>query len=247
MRVLITRPEAEAASLRARLADRGIAADCAPLLEIRIRRDTALPLDGVSGLLFTSANGVRAFAANATRRDLAVWAVGEASAQAARAAGFGDLHTAGGDVEKLAALVRAQARPQDGALLHVAGSVLAGDLQALLQADGFSVRRAVLYEAAAATALPAETAAAFAAGQYDAVLFFSPRTAATFARLALAAGCADGAVSTMAACLSANVAAAVDVLPWRRVAVAAEPREAALLALLGIQPATDAQNGAGQE
>src|SRR3546814_8137965 len=97
MRLLITRPEAEAASLRARLAEHGIAADCAPLLEIRIRRDTVLSLDGVSGLLFTSANGVRAFAANAARRDLAVWAVGEASAQAARAAGFSDLHNAGGE------------------------------------------------------------------------------------------------------------------------------------------------------
>src|SRR3546814_11471173 len=65
-------------------------------------------------------------------------------------------------------------------------------LPILLQADGFTVRRAVLYEAAAATALPAPVAMAFAAGQYDAVLFFSPRTAATFATLALAAGCADG-------------------------------------------------------
>src|SRR3546814_1455751 len=60
-------------------------------------------------------------------------------------------------------------------------------LPILLQADGFTVRRAVLYEAAAATALPAPVAMAFAAGQYDAVLFFSPRTAATFATLALAA------------------------------------------------------------
>src|SRR3546814_16703436 len=128
MRLLITRPEAEAASLRARLAEHGIAADCAPLLEIRIRRDTVLSLDGVSGLLFTSANGVRAFAANATRRDLAVWAVGEASAQAARAAGFSGLHTARGDVAKLAALVRVQARPPDGALRPVAGRERAGAL-----------------------------------------------------------------------------------------------------------------------
>lgn len=237
MRVLITRPEAEAVALHARLADHGITADCAPLLDIRFRPDPVLSLDGVAGLLVTSANGVRAFAASSARRDLAVWAVGEASARAARDVGFTDLHVAGGDVDALAALVTMQARPQDGALLHVAGSVLAGDLQGLLRAQGFDVRRAVLYEAVAATALPAAVAARLAAGQYDAVLFFSPRTAATFASLSLAAGCAGGAVSAMAACLSANVASAVAALPWRQVAVAAEPREAALLALLGVATA----------
>jgi uroporphyrinogen-III synthase len=237
MRVLITRPETEAAALQARLAQHGIAADCAPMLDIRIRRDAALPLDGVAGLLFTSVNGVRAFVANSARRDLAVWAVGEASARAARAAGFADPHVAGGDVDALAALVAAQARPQDGALLHVAGSARAGDLQGLLQTAGFDVRRVVLYDSIAAGVLPDAVAAAFAAGQYDAVLFFSPRTAATFASLSLAAGCAGGAVSTLAACLSANVASAVAALPWRATQVAAEPREAALLALLGVATA----------
>lgn len=234
MRVLITRPEAEAQMLQQALQACGITADCAPLLAIRIHRDVPLPLDGVAALLFTSANGVRAFAANAARRDFSVFAVGEASAAAARAAGFADVQAAGGDVDSLAALVQARWRPQDGILLHAAGATLAGDLQALLQAQDYTVRRIMLYTAEAATALPAPVAAAFAMGIYDAVLFFSPRTAATFVTLVRAAGCAGGATAAVAACLSANVAQAVAELPWRAVQVAARPREADLLSLPGV-------------
>ncbi|HEX6959877.1 MAG TPA: uroporphyrinogen-III synthase [Ferrovibrio sp.] len=232
MQVLITRPQAEAAALQQRLQAMGFAADCAPLLDIRIRDMADLPLDGVAALLFTSANGVRAFVANCARRDFAVYAVGEASARAALAAGFRDVSAAGGDVDSLAELIRRKREPDIGALLHVAGTVLAGDLQATLLSYGYDVRRVALYEAIPAAALPAEVSARFKAGGYGAVLFFSPRTAATFVSLSDRAGIGAGAVSAAALCLSANVAKAAARLPWREIRVAAQPREEDLMALL---------------
>ncbi|MFN4163364.1 MAG: uroporphyrinogen-III synthase [Ferrovibrio sp.] len=232
MRALITRPEQEAQSLRRKLQTRGIGSDCAPLLDIRIRNDAVLPLDGVTALLFTSVNGLRAFVANCNRRDLAVYAVGETTAAAARKAGFAEVEAAGGDVEKLAALVRLRHPVGQGALLHVAGATLAGDLQAMLRADGYDVRRVTLYEAEAASALPAGVAADFAAGQYDAALFFSPRTAAVFVTLARQAGIGDGAAACTALALSANVAAVLAPLGWAEIRVAATPREDDMLALL---------------
>src|SRR5690606_27102392 len=94
-RILITRPEAEAASLVARLRERGMEADAAPMLAIVPQlpdaKDLQTALAGVTALLFTSANGVRAFAAASSRRDFTVYAVGEASAQAAMEAGFTDV------------------------------------------------------------------------------------------------------------------------------------------------------------
>lgn len=231
-RALITRPAADAASLQARLQASGIAADCAPMLTIRIHEGIALPLDGVGALLFTSANGVRAFAANSARRDFTVFAVGEASAKAAAEAGFGHVESAGGDVDSLAALVRQRWTVAAGALLHVAGSVQAGDLQGMLRADGYDVRRTMLYDAVTATALPEAVADRFKAGDYDAALFFSPRTAATFVSLCGQAGIARGASATSALCLSANVAAALAPLSWRQIRIAAQPREADLIALL---------------
>lgn len=233
---LITRPEAEAARLKQQLAARGIAADTAPLLNIRIHavepRHLSEALDGVTALLFTSANGVRAFCANSPRRDLAVFAVGEASAEAAVTAGFAEVSAAGGDVHSLAELVQDEHPPRRGPLLHAAGATLAGDLQLMLQRNGYDVRRVTAYAAEPAGSLPEPVAARFGAGGYDAALFFSPRTAATFVSLSRASGITAGAAACAALCLSANVAAALEALSWRDVRIAARPREADLLALL---------------
>lgn len=231
-RLLVTRPEAESAALRQRLLSKGHAVDSAPMLAIRNRHDMPLPLDGVTALLFTSANGLRAFCDATPRRDFTVYAVGPASALAAKAAGFSRVEAAGGNVELLAGLVRARHSINAGALLHAAGSARAGDLQAMLQADGYDVRRCVLYDAETAITLPPSVTQRFNAGGYDGVLFFSPRTAATFVTLAQAAGIAAGAAQATAYCLSANVAAEVRLLDWGGVKVAQTPAEDDLLALI---------------
>lgn len=234
MRVLVTRAEGDAETLAARLAARGHDSIVEPLMTIRIHDEAAgglAPfLDGVQAVLFTSANGVRAFAAATTRRDFRAFAVGDATAAAARTAGFSDVTSAGGAVEDLASLVIARLNPRDGALLHAAGSVTAGDLTGLLEAAGFALHRAVLYEATPSESLSATTRAAMACGEIDAALFFSPRNAATFVRLA--SGLDEGCKHMIAVALSAAVAERLAALPWRRIAVAAAPNEAALLAAL---------------
>lgn len=232
MRLLLTRPEAESQALRDRLQAMGHAVDAAPMLAIRQKHDVALDLADVRALLFTSANGVRAFADATPRRDFIVYAVGPASALAANAAGFSQVEAAGGDVDLLAGLVRSRHSRAAGALLHAAGSARAGDLQAMLQQDGYDVRRVVLYDAETAIQLPPAVAARFAAKGYDGVLFFSPRTAVTFVNLVQAAGLAGGAAVATAWCLSDNVAREASVLPWAMVKVAQSPSEADLVALL---------------
>src|SRR5258708_37900290 len=97
-------------------------------LGIRFGRDAPLPRDGVQALLFTSANGARAGAAATARRDIPVFAVGDATAATARKLGFAEVASAGGAVDDLAALVEGRLDPAHGTLLHAAGSALAGDL-----------------------------------------------------------------------------------------------------------------------
>ncbi len=121
MRLLLTRPQEDSVALEAMLAERGHEAIVEPLLTIRPDLNAPLDLEGVAALLFTSANGARAFALRSHRRDLPVFAVGDASAQAARDLGFAKVESAGGDVAALGALVAHRHRPEDGALLHVAG------------------------------------------------------------------------------------------------------------------------------
>jgi uroporphyrinogen-III synthase len=234
MRVLITRPLEEAETLAAALDAQGIECMVEPLLAIRPLDTAELSLDGVQALLFTSANGVRAFASLEPRRDLPVYAIGEHSAEVARAAGFEKVESAGGAVEELARLVRTRVDPGKGTLLHGAGAVIKGDLAALLGPDGFTVRRIVLYEAAPATAFSGATVTALRDGTLDAVLFFSPRSAETFVSLAKSAG-VDAACARLAAiCLSPAVAGAAGTIRWRVVRIAARPEQSALLELVAL-------------
>jgi uroporphyrinogen-III synthase len=231
-RVLITRPEEDAAPLAEALAARGHRVLIEPLLRIE-RADPPPALDGAAqALLFTSANGVRAFAALSSDRRTPACCVGDATARAARDAGFATVLSAGGDVASLAALAAARLRPENGPLLHVAGSVVAGDLAGALEAVGFTVRRAVAYRAETAAALTPPTRAALAAGEVDAVLLFSPRTARTFARLVREASLETTLARVSFLCLSRAVADALAPLPHGRLLVAAEPTQEALIALL---------------
>ena len=234
MKVLITRAEQDAERLARTLGARGIATMIEPLMAVRFLPQSTEHLTpfltGVQAVLFTSANGARAFAAATPRRDFLAFAVGDATASAARAGGFDEVVSAGGNVEDLAARVIAALKPADGALIHAAGSVTAGDLAGLLGPAGFTLRRAVLYEAVPANQLSDAARLALERGEIDAALFFSPRNAATFVRLA--AGSRSACTQIIAVSLSITVANALEVLPWRRIVTATAPNEAALLEAL---------------
>jgi uroporphyrinogen-III synthase len=236
VKALVTRPVEDAAPLIRALQERGIDTLPAPMLTIRPVADAERRLHellaSTQAVLFTSANGVRAFAGASPRRELPAFAVGDATAAAARIAGFRSVLSAGGDVGDLAELVRTKLSPQGGALLHAAGSSVAGDLAGALGPIGFTLHRAVLYDAVPARALDAATVAALRGGEARLALFFSPRTAASFARLAAAADVAESCRSITAFALSPAVATALEPLPWRMVRVAAAPTQRDLLAAL---------------
>lgn len=231
MRLLLTRPDDEARALALKLAAAGHESLIEPMLTISPDGDAPLDLAGAQGLLLTSANGARALRGRAAPPELPVFAVGDATAEAAREQGFNRVESADGDVENLATLVAHRLDPGDGALVHVAGSVAAGDLAGRLANEGFDVRRAVLYRAHVATTLSVECRNALEGGTLDGALFFSPRTAAAFVRLVAAVALSPCCRTVTAFCLSDAVARAA-AAPWRAVRVAAAPRAEALLALL---------------
>ena len=237
MRLLVTRPEEDGESLAALLLSQGHQAVLAPLMEIRPVAGAGLDFGGVRALLVTSRNGARALAAATARRDIPVLAVGASSAEAASEAGFAEVQSAGGDVEALARLVTQSIAPEEGTLLHVAGSAVAGDLAGLL--PGYRFRRVALYEAVPRESLPEAVRQFLKAGGRGGVLLYSPRSAALFAKLVLAAGLASALALLTAFCLSAAVAEKVRRLPFGRIAIAPRPKQAALLALIPLETGRD--------
>lgn len=229
---LVTRPRDDAGPLAAELEGRGLSVMVEPLLDIVPVDGVEIPIQGVQGILATSANGVRSLAAVLADRSLPVWAVGDASARVARQLGYEQVESAGGDVDDLAALVTSRCAPEDGAFLHAAGSVTAGDLSGQLTAKGFEVRRLVLYQARTAQSLSDALVSALDRGGVDLALFFSPRTAATFATLVAAAGKGETLSGITAYALSPAVQRELSALSWAAIRVAETPTQAALLAAL---------------
>jgi len=174
----------------------------------------ALDLTGITALAFTSRNGVEAFAALCGERALPVFTVGDATAEAASAAGFVAVRSAAGALEDLARLLAAESA---GPVLAPGAREPAGDLPALL-AGCVEVRRLPVYRAVE-TGVEAPSA-------FDAVLVHSPRAARALAALAPFAGQAAVVISDAAAAALADA-------PGLEVRVAARPDEAALLEALG--------------
>lgn len=231
MNVLLTRPLADSQRFADRLGQNGVQCVLAPLLSIEPVDEVHLDPDGVQAVLLTSANGARALAGLTSCRDIRILAVGSSTADQAKIDGFSDVLAAGGDVVSLASLARAELRPDGGRLIHVAGSVQAGDLSGMLEQSGFAIERLVAYRAVTTETLPEAAWDALKNGGLDGIVFFSPRTAATFATLVKKVGLEAATTPLVAFCLSQAVADALGSLSWRAQCVPVEP-EGELLAQL---------------
>lgn len=233
--ILVTRPEPDALPLAESLKVRGFATLTEPMLSVEFAPKPDIDLNGVQALMFTSANGVRAFATASDNRTLPAFAVGPVTAQAARKAGFDKVVAADGDVEALSGTVQKALDPKGGILLHIAGTVTAGDLKGALERRGFSVQRMPLYRTRPASALSAPCLAALDSASSDkpdrlvGATFFSPRTAKAFVSLSKTSGRTDCLAHLTAICLSEKVAEAVQPDLWRATAVSAEPEGASLV------------------
>lgn len=232
MRILLTRPEEDARIVAERLHESGHEILSAPLLSVHFHDGPPLALDGVQGLLATSANGVRALARRTDRRDLPVFAVGPQTAKAARAAKFKHIQSADGDAAALAKAVPGWAQAENGVLLHAAGAHGERRLTSLLGAKGFAVRTELLYDVVAADTLPTAVVEALSEGALDAALFFSPRSARVFKDCIVSGRLAETCPSVIAVCISKAAADALSPLIFAECRVAAKPNQDALLACL---------------
>ena len=122
---------------------------------------------------------------------LPLFAVGERTADAARAAGFDHVIAAHGDAAGLRDSVVASARAKElkkaSTLLYLAGADLARDLAGELGERGFNVVTHTTYRMIPVSSLPREACDAFAANRIEAVLHYSRRSARAFLEAARAA------------------------------------------------------------
>ncbi len=208
-RVLVLRPEPGAGATARQARQCGLDAVAIPLFEIEPVQWQAPEPRSFDGLLLTSANAVR-FGGAAPRElhDLQVYAVGEATAEAAREAGFDVAAIGGSGVDRLLGSIDAQLK-----LLHLCGEDRRAPDDARQPITPLVVYRAKPIDQPDLTDIANSIA-----------LIHSPRAGRRFAELV-----SDRRAITIAAISQAAAQAVGD--GWRAVQVAAKPTDDALLAL----------------
>ena len=225
LKVWITRTAPGAQRLADRVREAGFEPIVSPLLmtdaDFPVPDLTSLP-DNVVALAFTSVSGLR-FVDLTPHRDWPVFAVGERTAEAARAKGFTDVISADGDARTLAETIAAHWGDREGILLAPGAESPAADLAALL-GDRVPVRPLAVYRTVETTA-PVPQA-------FDTVLLQSVRAAQTLA-LKLPKERAAGKV---AIALSSAVAEPIRHSGFAEIRIAAHPDENRLVTALGNPP-----------
>lgn len=148
-RVLVTRPEPGASATAARLGELGFEPVLLPLTRIVALPPETLPdTQAVDCVVVTSANALR-HAPGALLSSLAgkpVFAVGDATAQAALDAGLGDVRSASGTARDLVALLGARL-PRRARILHLAGRERTEGFAEAIVGDGHELQTLELYTA----------------------------------------------------------------------------------------------------
>ena len=213
-RLVILRPEPGASASLRRASALGLDAILMPLFEIRPLDWTPPDPDAFDGVLATSANALRHGGTGLEQYNhLPLHAVGEATADAAREAGFGNVFAGNGDVETLLGSL-----PPDLRLFHPCGRERR-DLSAARQ-------KIVSIPVYSAEALPMPEG--FSAVVDTVVAVHSARAGERLAELTNAAGIERSRVRIAAI---SEAAASASGENWGAVMTAAEPSDSALLEL----------------
>jgi len=220
-RLWITRTHPQAEATAARLRDLGWTPVVAPVLQIRRLDEARTDLSDADDLAFTSQAAVMAYAGLIARRDSRVFAIGSATAHAAREAGFTAVDTPTddewGDVAALAERI-ARASPRPAMVMNPTAREPAADLAEMLVRRGVGARSVAVYETIKAT-LTAPPDNLFG------ILVHSPKAARAVA------GLVDRDLAQRLCVWSISEAAAAPLrgLGFGRIVLADRPNEQALL------------------
>lgn len=232
-RVLVTRPEPGASETTLRLKELGLHPIKLPLQETQ---GLDVPDDVVSkdiaAVAVTSANAFRHAAPELLQRlrSLPCYAVGEATAAAAQAAGFSDVTEAGGDAGTLAGTIAA-VRPA-GPVVYLCGSVRRPLFEQRLANAGVTVVAIETYCTAKRVRPISKVLAAAGERPIDIVLLYSANAAEALVETMSRPGLEGLFERATYLCLSPRIAETLAGKVNGRILSAAEPSETALLALI---------------
>ncbi len=233
-RVLVTRPEPGASATAARLEQAGFEPVLLPLTRIVPVAVDILPDPGlVDAVVVTSANALRCATAEllAPLARKPVFAVGDATAEAARDAGLVDVHSASGTARDLVRLLRS-GLPAGAAILHLAGRERTEGFAEAVIESGYVLQTLELYTAEKIDYSSEFFCEAIGSRPLWGAMVMSLRAGILLAEALSVAAIRQRFEKTTLFCISQKVAQPLREIAGPEIAVSDEPTEDGILRLL---------------
>lgn len=235
MRILLTRPAGDSEAVATSLGEKGFDVALDPLINISYLPLAKLNIADYQGLVFTSANGVKSFMDQSTPTNIAVYTVGNKTAETAKKFGFENVINADGDVEKLSHTIISHADPAKGPLLYLRGAHISGDLKQSLEAANFNVQSSIIYDAIPSKNLQDQTINMLKKGSIDYIPFYSSRSALIFIELIKKAALESCLSKISALCLSPAIERSISALNWKEKLIAKKPTQEELFKMIDVE------------
>lgn len=221
MKIVLTRPHIDSLKLQYTIESQ-TKHQCIiqPILDIEIL-SKKIELENSAVVVITSVNSIRALAQNTNIRDHRIITVGNQSAQEARLLGFKNVESAvtcgdhSASEKNLIAYIKEKVDPKEP-VHHISANITKGGLKKKLTEYGFKYNRIIAYNSHAVE-FPDQFLDMIKDGEVDAFTFFSPRTAAIFAKQIIEVGLEPALFRNVAFCFSENVLMGLSGLSLRKI------------------------------
>ena len=235
MRFLLTRPLNDSERVARQLREKDHIVYVDPLLTIEPLEEISINLSEYQALIFTSPNAVRCYCQNSNDRNIAVFAVGDKTANVAKTLGFKEVFSATGDVQKLSNTIKACLPYKAGTQLYLCGKHVSGDLKSELENVGFKIEKKEIYDAVAVSDLNDMSKTQIKSGTIDYIPFYSKRSALIFIELVRKAELLKYLTNITVLCLSPSIEVIASSGNWKKIMTAKVPNQNSLFNLIDIE------------
>lgn len=231
-KVVILRMSEDADEIAQAVRDHGLVPLIEPVLSVEYLSADLPETDLERPLIFTSANGVRAFAKLSAERSHPVYTVGRNTADEARQMGFTRVESAFGTVTDMVDLLAGALKTGLKCPIYVRGEEVSQDLSQILGDLGVNIDEIMAYRTIPAENLSINLLKSLSAREIKAVMAFSAKGARVFTDLARQYGREGQFKIIKALCIGEGVVQSVSVLPFQEVVVAYTPDRYGMIKLL---------------